>query len=138
MYSHKLLGLGMLLLIFGCLQNEAVQVDETDTIPENEMHSWWVDAVEGNTIRVNMTVTGGGPVDVFFMDSNGYADYNYNLGGGVQDFIVEDQEIGVKRYNSEIKIATAGRYYFVIDNTGATEGTEPNGEVFVKIKISKK
>ncbi|MFH1785922.1 MAG: hypothetical protein ABH842_05830 [Candidatus Micrarchaeota archaeon] len=134
---YKIIILAILsLALFGCLQTEPL-FDEQTTIAQDEMNAWWFDTVKGDLINIDVNVTDGGPVDVYLVDSNGYADYNYNLGGGVQDFIVEDQGIGVSEYSQTIEIIEPGRYYLVVDNTASTQGTDPYGSVTIKIKIIK-
>ncbi|MFH1521230.1 MAG: hypothetical protein ABID61_06295 [Candidatus Micrarchaeota archaeon] len=137
MYHYRFIAIGLLLLFFGCLQNEVTLVEQTKTIPENEILSWWFDAVKGNTIVINATVTNGGPIDIFFVDENGYVGYVNKLNGGVQGFTSIAHDVGITKYTREIIIDKPGKYYVVVDNT-AVEGTSPTGSVIIKIKITKK
>lgn len=136
MHQYKLIVIGIMILFFGCLQNEVVLVEQTKTIPENQMMSWWFDAVKGNTITVNATVTNGGPVDVFFFEQNEYDNYVGKLNGGTQNFTSMAQDVGLTKYAKEIVIDKPGRYYVVVDNTAVT-GTDTSGGVIIKIKITK-
>jgi hypothetical protein len=123
------------LVLFGCTQTKEIIFDESTTLAENEMYAWWFEANADDRIYIDMNITEGGPVDVYITDSVGYADYSYNLEGGVKDFIVEDQELGVLHYSNDIKIIQPGKYYVIVDNTAATQGTDPDGDVKIKIII---
>lgn len=145
MYNNKhILGFGVLVLflsLFGCIGGEEVIFDESATIDVGNAQMWGFDAEKGETISIKIDVTNGGPADVFILDSDGYASYNYNLGGGDESVYTIEHALGVKSYSKDFKTDTVGRYYVVVDNVNmsfAGEGTAPTGPVTVKARITAK
>ena len=134
----------LFIVIYGCIGGVKDSYSTTIKVYEDSMQYYPVDLKKGDKLQIDLSVVKGGNVDIYILDSDNFATYNYALGGGVpdKDLLYVAAGFNVKNYNEEIELDKDGTYYIVIDNTylgyeneAGEEEAYPEGDVVVNITM---
>ncbi len=123
-------------LISGCFPAKTeLLTDESRGIAENEYYYLYFEASAGETIKANINIVSGGPINVILTNYEGFSDFSsaytnifdyYEVGSGFN--------ILLKSFNFNVQEDKT--YYIIMDNAGMVDGgAVPSGDVTVHYRI---
>lgn len=112
-------------------------VSETVSINSNEWRAYTMSLSSSDTVRILITVTLGGAIDVYATSASGYADY-VDPTSTQFDYYPSGSGQNVPSLSRTFDPDTAGTYYIVVDNAPvSTTGAPGSSPVTVQVVLEK-
>jgi hypothetical protein len=113
------------------------QISETVSINANEWRAYRITLGSGDSVRIMITVSLGGAVDVYTTDTTGYGEYTDPTASEFTYYLAGSRE-NTMSFPASFSPQTAGTYYVVVDNAPiSTSGAAGSAAVTVQVVLEK-
>jgi hypothetical protein len=126
-----------LLSMFSTTSNCAADINDVEKrrVEYNQYFSYHYSALHsGDHVQITVEVTDGGNIDVYYMSSFEFVNYEYNRDYGTGEFNVIYEKLASKLFSIDLVVSEDADYVLVIDNTyNPDDGADPTDYVDVTI-----